>query len=168
MIKAIIFDFDGVIVNTYENHYATYEKKYKDFDREIHKKLFEGNVHELKASLKVLDESFDISSNLREHLLSENIDKEVKDLLKNLKKKYKLFIITSHREHIINEFLKKEEVLDLFDSVLGFETHKKKDFKFNLLFEKFGLSKEEVIFVTDTLGDIREANKVGVKSIAVD
>lgn len=37
-----------------------------------------------------------------------------------------------------------------------------------MLFNKHDFNNEDCIFITDTLGDILEANKVGVKSIAVD
>jgi len=37
MIKAIIFDFDGVIVNNYEQHYQLSEKKTIGLTREEHK-----------------------------------------------------------------------------------------------------------------------------------
>jgi phosphoglycolate phosphatase-like HAD superfamily hydrolase len=32
----------------------------------------------------------------------------------------------------------------------------------------FHLNNKEIIFITDTLGDIRAANKLGIKTIAVD
>jgi phosphoglycolate phosphatase len=51
--------------------------------------------------------------------------------------------------------------------VLGVETHKSKEVKFGIIFEETGLLKDECVFVTDTLGDILEANKVGVRTIAV-
>ena len=45
-----------------------------------------------------------------------------------LKKKYLLFIITSHSELVINEFLKKEKIDDLFTKVLGRESAEKRLF----------------------------------------
>ena len=40
--------------------------------------------------------------------------------------------------------------------------------KFQHLFEKYNLNKDNVLFITDTLGDILAANKIGIKTIAVD
>jgi len=168
MIKAIIFDFDGVIVNTYENHYQTYARKYKSLDRETHKRLFEGNVHEMRAKFIVKDEALDYPSLLREHLLKQKIEKNVLSTLYKLKENFSLFIITSNRESILKEFFKKQNLSTLFSDILGFETHKKKNVKFQHLFEKYNLNKDNILFVTDTLGDILEANKLGIQTIAVD
>lgn len=168
MIKAIVFDFDGVIVNTYENHYQTYAKKYKDLDRETHKRLFEGNVLELRRSLVVKDEGLDITALLKEHLMEQDLDFTIADILKDLNKKYMLFIITSHSEPVINDFLRKEKIDSLFKQVLGRESAEKKEAKFLKVLDKYSLKKNEVVFVTDTLGDILEAKKAGIRTIAVD
>jgi len=46
--------------------------------------------------------------------------------------------------------------------------NKSKVEKFKYLFKKYKLKPEDCIFITDTLGDILEGNKVGVRTIAVD
>ncbi|MCK5449421.1 HAD family hydrolase [Candidatus Pacearchaeota archaeon] len=168
MIKAIVFDFDGVLLDTYENHYQTYAKKYQDLDRETHKRLFEGNIHEMRSKLVVKDEALDYPSILRKHLLGQGIEDNIPLTLNKLQKKFPLFIITSHRESILKKFFEKQNLSDLFDDILGFETHKKKEVKFQYLFEKYNLNKDNILFVTDTLGDILAANKLGIKTIAVD
>jgi len=58
--------------------------------------------------------------------------------------------------------------LSCFTEVLGVDFHKSKVEKFKYLFQKYDLKPEEILFVTDTLGDILEANKVHVRTIAVD
>ncbi len=39
--------------------------------------------------------------------------------------------------------------------------------KFRMMEEKYGVRKNDMLFITDTLGDIREADKAGVPTIAV-
>ncbi|MBI2112526.1 HAD family hydrolase [Candidatus Woesearchaeota archaeon] len=55
-----------------------------------------------------------------------------------------------------------------FHEVLGAEIDPSKAERFYLLFKKYDIKPEECLFVTDTLGDILEANQVMVKTIAVD
>jgi len=168
MIKAIAFDFGGVLVDTYEYHYQTYFRKYKDLTREMHKQLFDGNVLELRDKLVVKDETLDISVILRDYLMQQRVTDENISLIEKLKKQYMIFMITSRKDSFLKEFLLKQDLLKLFDDTFGAEVHKKKDFKFNLLLDKYHLRKDEVVFVTDTLGDILQANSFGIRSIAVD
>jgi phosphoglycolate phosphatase-like HAD superfamily hydrolase len=48
------------------------------------------------------------------------------------------------------------------------ETHRSKVEKFKYLFDKYKIEADECVFVSDTLGDVLEGHKVGVKTIAVD
>ncbi len=48
------------------------------------------------------------------------------------------------------------------------ETHKSKIKNFQYLFMKYNLNNDNCIFVTDTLGDILEANEVKLNTIAID
>lgn len=167
-MKAIIFDFDGVIVNTYEQHYRVFSKVYENLDREKHKLLFEGILHESKENFKVRDNAIDEFKLLEKELLKKKVSKDVLHILKKLKKRYLLFIISSNKESVLHAFFEKENLQNLFDKIYGFETHKRKDIKFKLLLEEYNLGKNDVVFITDTLGDVLEAKKLGIKSIALD
>lgn len=61
MIKCIIFDFDGVLFDNYEEHYQIYHKRYKDMTRELHRKAFEGNIFEAnKIGIKTIAVDFGV------------------------------------------------------------------------------------------------------------
>lgn len=68
----------------------------------------------------------------------------------------------------MNAYLKNNSLSKTFSFVYGKETHTSKSEKFKLVMNKFNVKNEEIIFVTDTLGDILEANKCGIKSIGLD
>lgn len=96
------------------------------------------------------------------------IKRETKEELLKLGESYDLFIISSNMEQALNSYLKNNKISHIFKEVLGVESHKSKIHKFKLLKKKHGLNKNNSLFITDTLGDILEANKAGVKTIAVD
>ena len=168
MIKAIIFDFDGVIHNTFEFHW----KNIMDFtnvnlSEEEFKAIHDGNFfdHQHKEL-----ENADWKG-YRDYIYSKQVQLkmtvEVKDTLLELNQKYPLFIVTGAGFRNISNYLKNNEA-GFFKEILGFEAKKSKIDKFNFIFDKYNLKPEECVFVTDTLGDILEANQVNVKTIAVD
>ena len=168
MIKAIIFDFDGVITNNYEQHYQLSVKKIRDITREEHKKLFEGNIHIEREKLKDRDTGFDLLKEFSDSKKTNIIQSNVKDILKILSQNYILGIVTSGYEYGINDFIVNNNMQKVFSFIYGYETDKVKKYKFEKALKEFNLNKDECIFVTDTLGDILEANEVGIKTIAVD
>lgn len=168
MIKVIIFDFDGVIVNEYLMHYELSKKQITNLTENEFKKLFEGNIHSEREKLKSRDTGFDIKHHFNEHKKTVLIEPEIRKSLKELSKDYILGIISSAKESGAIECIKNSQLEGVLSFVYGFETHKLKTEKFNLVLQKFNVSKNECIFVTDTLGDILEATKIGIRTVAVD
>ncbi|MBR9705076.1 HAD family hydrolase [Candidatus Pacearchaeota archaeon] len=168
MIKIIIFDFDGVIENTYEKHFQLSKKQFKNLTREEHRELFEGNIYEKREKLKNRDTGFnthDKMDELRDELI---INDEIKNNLIKLSNKYKLGIITSAGEKKLYDYFKRNDLNKIFSFILGFETHKSKVEKFKIVINNYDFKNNEIIFITDTLGDIIEANELKIKTIAVD
>lgn len=166
-MKAIIFDFDGVIHNTFELAYAI-ELVVLDghLTRDEYRDYFNGNIYNHKTIIRGNVEEFFRVQNEAFNFLE--IEKETKNILVSLEKKYELFIISSNQEIALKTYLQNNKISSLFKAVLGLETHKSKVEKFKSLFHIYGFVAEDCVFVTDTLGDILEGNKVGVKTIAVD
>ena len=63
-------------------------------------------------------------------------------------------------------YFENNDFTHIFKEILASESHKSKIEKFKILFNKYNLDANSCIFVTDTLGDILEGNKAGIKSIA--
>jgi len=170
-MKAIIFDFDGVIHDTYELAYKiNVEISGKTLTREQYRDFFNGNIFERvvvdKEKERVESEKyFRLQKEAFSHL---KIDKNIKNNLEKLSNKYSLFIISSNQEDALNSYFKNNEFNHIFKEILGAETHQSKVEKFKYLFKKCNLNVNDCIFVTDTLGDIIEGNKVGIRTIAVD
>ena len=168
MIKLIIFDFDGVIEDNYELNFQLSQKQFLGISREDHKKLFDGNVHEIISKLKDKDTGFDFRTHFIEAKKNLKTREEIKEVLFALAKEYTMGIISSAKESGINHALNANKINECFSFVWGMETDKNKVHKFERVLEENKLRKEDCIFITDTLGDIREAKKVGIRTIAVD
>ncbi|MFP4402074.1 MAG: HAD family hydrolase [Candidatus Nanoarchaeia archaeon] len=167
-MRAIIFDFDGVIHDTLEDlhriHCQTLEELTMD---EMKENVFGGNSREYFD--KFSDEEKDNFEKIwKTHCNDLRLERAIRDELEILSQSYLLFIVSSNNEYNLNRYFENNNFLNIFTKIYGAETHKSKYEKFKILLGNFDLIVDECIFVTDTLGDILEANKIGLKTIAVD
>lgn len=166
-MKTIVFDFDGVIHDTFELAYKINVGILgEDLTKEKFRDFFNGNIFESKViSQNNIDAFFKLQNEAFKYL---EIDINIKNNLEKLSKRCKLFIISSNQEEALDNYFQNNKFLNIFKEVLGSKTNTSKVEKFKYLFKKYKLKSDDCIFVTDTLGDILEGNKAGVKTIAVD
>ncbi len=164
-MKAVIFDFDGVICDSFDIAYGINKMIYENLSVEEYKDFFNGNLygHE-KVTRKASRRYFELQE---EVFCGLKIEENVKGELSKLKERYELFIISSNKKLLLERYFKDNNV-SVFREILGVDEGKSKIEKFKILFERYGFGAKDCVFVTDTLGDILEANKVNVKSVAVD
>lgn len=166
----IIFDFDGVLVETLLfcfnlNKETNPNMSYEEYQKMSHGIFFTSFESEVPTVAFTPSPTYhdDYKNGIRNFC----VPSELKEGIINLSKENVLVVVSSGSETVIRHFLEKENIADSFSDILGFETHKRKVVKFKLLLEKYSLDSSHAIFVTDTLGDILEANEVGIKSIGV-
>lgn len=169
--KLVMFDFDGVLINTqhfwYKLHLSVNEgltwEKFSDMSNgnfiEKQKELLENKEYNWP---KNYEESFDHA--LHHEFTVQDI---LHDAILYLSDHYQMAIVSSASNKILNKFLKKENLDTCFDDILGYEDHSSKVIKINGLLEKYNIEKKDAVIITDTLGDVREANEAGVYSIGV-
>ena len=170
-MKTIIFDFDGVIHDTYELVYKiNYEISGGTLTEEAYRDFFNGNIFERVVEDEEKEKAdFEKFFNLQNEAFKYlKIDENIRKNLEKLSKDYSLFIISSNQEEALNTYFQNNDFLNVFKEILGAESHQSKVEKFKYVFEKCNLTADDCVFVTDTLGDILEGNKVGVRTIAVD
>lgn len=169
MKKILLLDFDGVIHDTFEFHrknLSTFIKR--DLSIEQFKQISDGNVFE-GFPVELKNVSWSDYHELVEDAYEElRIDGGICTTLTNLSKDYKLSIVSSGSETLINRYLANNNLTNLFDYVYGMETHRSKVEKFKILFLRYDMPTSEFLFITDTLGDILEANEVGMETYALD
>lgn len=167
MKKLLIFDFDGVLENTFELSFRFFKEQFTTLTRDEYRTWFDGNFYKVIKDKKI---PIDINlyyakyaTALKERITTE----EMKDVLVKLNQTFSLAIVSSSHDDAINEYLQRNKIEKLFDQVWGVKKHASKVEKLEGLITEHSVSKEDCWFVTDTLGDIRESNEVGIKAIAV-
>jgi len=166
MLKAIAFDFDGVLADTFEKNYKIFNEIFTDVSVESFKDHHNGNVYE-KPLIKFSGEQAELYFNEYFKRIKAGRFFPLVENIKELAERYLLFIISSNKESGIGKYLELEGIDRCFEQVLGCGTHKSKVEKFKMIFSEYAVDPTECVFITDTLGDVLEAKIIGVKSIAV-
>jgi phosphoglycolate phosphatase len=91
----------------------------------------------------------------------------MKEVIEKLSHEYVLIIVSSTITSPIQGFLEKHHIGRYFSEVMGADVHTSKHEKIQMVFKKYSASPGDCVFVTDTLGDMREAAKASVSSIGV-
>lgn len=168
----ILFDFDGVIGDSWKVAFEAAKVICPGITEVDHKKRFEGNINDVKHSETFHNNDcnhgldwFDIY--LPKMKEGAKIFPGMKELVLDLEKEYTLIIISSTLSFPIEEFLALHDLSSHFDWVMGNDVHKSKVEKIRMVFEKYNIGPEECVFITDTLGDMHEAEEMKVPSIGV-
>ncbi|MCK9597242.1 HAD family hydrolase [Candidatus Pacearchaeota archaeon] len=174
MKKIIVFDLDGVLFDSIDAIEKNMLDMYPGFTKEIFQKLACGNFHEeiKKVSISKKIETKEEEAK-RKLLYSKNkstIPMYIgsKELLKGLHQSgYILALNTSSYNHACLPLLERSNVISLFDFIATAEVSTSKVEKFKIIKEKYDLNNEDCLFITDTLGDIKEADIANIPTVAV-
>lgn len=172
--KIIIFDMDGVLFDTTKIAQEHLFASFPGLTEEIQKELLVGNFHEEIKNLKIkrIEEDDEAMENRKRIYAEKKADALMytgtREMLFTLHKEgFVLILNTSAYERNCFPLLEKSEVKDLFDFLGTAEISKSKVEKFNLIKDKYQADLKDMLFITDTLGDIREADIAGVPTVAV-
>ena len=174
MKKFIIFDFDGTIADTFsvvEEIANEYVKKYS-----IKLDPKEARVLGLKKVLikskfpiwKIPAILPSVKKRIGLRLKNDvNLFKGMKNVLKQLSKKYHLGIVSTNSKESIMIFLTKYKISSLFKFVHSDSSLFGKHIVLKRSFKKYHLTYNDVVYVGDEDRDIQAAKKSHIKIIAV-
>jgi phosphoglycolate phosphatase len=162
--KIIIFDFDGVIADSFEIAFAVNKIFRPTITRESYRKLFDGNIYDALLQWPA-EKEIDFFAEYGERFKALGINSTVTSIIKELSGNFRLFINSGTADAVIYEYLKRHGTLDYFVEILGCDVETNKVKKFNTIFKKYKVLPDESIFITDTAGDIKEAQEAKINFI---
>lgn len=172
--RYVLFDFDGVIADSYVVAWETARTMCKRVSEDEYKAAFEGNVHERHDAMMSKSHGnecrhdldwFDIFTPAFEEraVLFEGM----REVIEKLSHEYVLIVVSSTITSPIQGFLEKHHIGRYFAEIMGADVHTSKHEKIKMIFKKYKIGAEDCVFVTDTLGDMVEAGRENVGAIAV-
>ncbi len=175
-MKLLLFDFDGVLVDSLD----VYEKTVTDCLQEIGQpltrgreeflELFEGNFYESLVQKGVDLKKFTEAS---VHILAEINYAEmrpfdaVRPVLRELAKNHPMVVISSNDTPTIQEALRLYDFNGIFQDILGSDFMLSKKDKILYVIKKYNVTLQDIYYIGDTTGDIKEGKQAGVKTVGV-
>jgi phosphoglycolate phosphatase len=175
-MKLFLFDFDGVLVESLDVYEKTVslclEKINKPLTRgrEEFLELFEGNFYESLVKRGVdLKEFVEASGDLLSKVDYKNMQPVLGmiPVVEELQKNNILLVISSNDSVTIKEAIEHFQFNGNFQEVLGSDFMLSKKDKILYAINKYQIAPEEIFYIGDTTGDIKEGKQAGVKTIGV-
>lgn len=186
MIKAVIFDLDGVLVDATEWHFEALNDALKLFGFEITREEHNGFYNGLPTSekLKVLSEKKNLPTSLHDtikRLKRKYTDNKVfqscrpsyekQIMLTQLKNKgYKLACCSNAQRYSVVNMLTSSGLVDFFDLIIGNDegyAPKPSPEIYLGAFEKLGIKPDEAVIIEDAPHGVQAAKASGAKVIDV-
>jgi phosphoglycolate phosphatase len=173
--RLFIFDFDGVIADSLVFYEALVKTSLEQIGspviatRKEFLDLFDGNFYESLRARGVDMTTFNNAIMAAAPEIDYGRLLPFHDLLpvmSTLTKDNTLLVISSNISSVIQTFLSRYEFDGIFDDVLGADFMLSKTEKIRHAVEKCNAPRDRTYYVGDTVGDIREGQAAGVRTVA--
>jgi phosphoglycolate phosphatase len=175
-MKTIIFDFDGVLADSFSFFYkiikTSMESIGRDLTEEQYRDFFRINAHQAFKDFIGDEDAFRRFAQIREKEVTTRKEEiklfdGVEDMLDQLNDEgYVLSIASSGSIDLIRKILIRHDIDDLFEVVLA-RPDLSKSGKIREILNRTSTVPEEAVMISDTVGDILVAKEMGLETIAV-
>jgi len=162
----VIFDFDGVIADTFKMCADINRLSDPKLTDDEYRQRFVGNINDSQAE-RIAKSKVDFFAEYAKHILDMPLVGGITEAIQHFARHYPLVIVSSTINRPIQNYLEHHHLQRFFQEILGNDVATSKVAKFKMVFDRYHTTGADVVLITDTLGDIREAEAVGLHTIAV-
>jgi len=182
MVKAIIFDFDGVLVESVDVKTKAFANMFEKYGPDVVQKVVEHHLANggmsrfekiayyhseilkkplSKTELNTLCEQF--SDMVVEHVINAPMVEGAEVFLSNNYTRYLLFIVSGTPQDELRSIVRRRKMDYFFKGIFGSPADKVSLTRSVL--DTFSLDRKQVFFVGDAITDYRAAHKTGIRFI---
>ena len=175
-MKLFLFDFDGVLVDSLDVYEKTVTLCLKKMNKPLTRgrqeflELFEGNFYESLVKKGVdLNEFMKASVDILAQVNLKDIKPitAVVPVVGELQTKHTLLVVSSNESSSIKESLELFHYNGYFQEILGSDFMLSKKEKILYAIKKYHVAPQDIYYIGDTTGDIKEGREAGVKTVGV-
>lgn len=168
-MKFVLFDFDGVIADSFAISFEVAQMMHPHLTEDQYKRMWDGSIFgkekEFACTPECRDHDFYTEYSPRAEKV-ELIDGAL-DFVRDLASRYTLVVISSSITIDVMKIAERTGIAPYFSDVMGKDVHTSKIEKINTILDRYEARADDCVFVTDTLGDMLEAEEAGVGAIGV-
>lgn len=183
-LKAIVYDFDGVITDTIDVKSNAFQKMYSKYGDKIsmnirNHHLLNGGMsryeklrlyHKKYLNINLSNENLTELANEFSNIVLEDVVKSdyipgAKEHIDIMQKKYKLFVSTATPTKEIKEILRRKGIDRFFTDVFG--SPEKKENHLKQILSKYKLNANDLIFFGDSKSDLLAAKSCNINFVLI-
>ena len=183
-IKAIIFDFDGVILDSVNIKTDAFRELFNNYSLEIQEKIVSHHIR--NGGMSRFDKiKFYFKEYVKEKLTEEKYEKYLQsfqdivlkkvlkcnfikgsyEFLNNNKDNFMYFVVSATPEQELNNILVKRNIDSFFIKTYG--SPLSKEVNINTLLDEYNLTSKEVLYIGDSINDYEACIKTNILFIGV-
>ncbi len=177
-MKAILFDLDGVLIDSFDFLWITFNETLEKFGkRRVSKREYKEKYwgHDLESNFEKFGLGDDAikyrRAQYKSHIKEIRVFPEARKILESLSKKIKLGLITNNRSGVVHKILEYSNLKNYFDVIVtGDEVDKGKPDPEMIIkaCKSLGLDSSEVIVVGDTRSDVLAGKSAGCTVVGLN
>lgn len=181
MIKLILFDYDGVIVDSFPTIYNVYRIMVKELGikkfpatLEEFRQIYGRNYRKCYENLGISADKYEQAGQIFKREVVKQKPKlfaGIDNVIKELSKKYKLVIVSANHKEEVEQKLKKKKLTQYFSFISGIDTAVNPNFKkaeiYGNILKKYNVSVDEVIVIGDRDIDVDNAREAGIDNVLI-
>lgn len=163
----ILFDFDGVIADTFGMTLDIIRQANPDETEQVFKQRFVGNSSNKEIIDLTTVAGVDFFNEYADRILDQPVVNGLTDVLDFVSENFTTILVSSTITAPIKKYLEHYNLTKYFSALFCNDIPTSKSEKFQIIIKHYKIKPSECVFITDTMGDIKEAHKVKIPSVGV-